>query len=95
MKAKVAYTYGWTDREMLSMPYKTFLEYWRAIKSLESEEQLLAFEAHSVVNLERAKRKEVIGRYRRNISSIIDKSGGRLATVQDLAKAFARMQMNG
>jgi hypothetical protein len=95
MKAKMAYTYGWTDRDIQSMPYKTFLEYWLAIKAIESEEQMLEFEANCFSKLEKSKRKEVIGRYRRNVSSVIDRTDGKLATVKDLAKAFARMKMNG
>lgn len=95
MKAKVAYTYGWTDAEINVMPYPVFLEYWRAITPIEAGVQLLNIESASIGMADSKDRKKLIQHYRSEIKSSIDRSEGRLGTVQDLANAFARMRMNG
>jgi hypothetical protein len=95
MKAKVAYTYGWTDAYIESMPHPVFLDYWKAITPIEAEEQLRGFEICSVPHMKKPDRKELVGKYRRLMKSMIDRSGGKLASVKDLAKAFARMRMDG
>jgi len=77
------------------MPVKLFREYSRAIDVLISEEQLRNIEVAFAPNLKKEDRKTLVRKYKTNISSLIDRAGGKLGTVQDVAKAFARMRMNG
>lgn len=92
MKAKVAYTYGWSDEQMTRMKYDTFLDYWIAITVIESEAQLLNIEAACAHIVKKSAREKMISRYRRGTRNSISKTTGRLGTIQDVAKAFARMQ---
>jgi hypothetical protein len=90
MMAKTAYTYGWTHDEMRGMSYPIFLDYWLAITAIESENQLMNVESACSPKKKKSVREKLINRYRRVKSSLINKTGGKLATVQDVAKAFAR-----
>ncbi len=91
----MAYTYGWGDRDIENMPYRSLMQYWLAINVIESEQQLMAIEAACAPMLDKSKRKEMIRGYRTKIRSGVNKSDGKTATIQDVAKAFARMQANG
>jgi hypothetical protein len=72
------------------MSYPIFLDYWLAITAIEAENQLMNVEAACSPNMKKQSREKMINRYRRMKSSLINKTGGKLATVQDVAKAFAR-----
>lgn len=95
MKARVCRFYGWTPDVVNNLPLKEFNSYSLAIDVLSSEEQLTDLQTHFSTHLKKEKRKELVDRLRHKIRSGIDRTGGKLATVQDLAKAFARMKMNG
>lgn len=48
-----------------------------------------------IPNLKKEKRRESVSRYRKIINGLINRSDGKVTTIQDVAKAFARMKMNG
>lgn len=60
-----------------------------------SEEQLNAMEVAFAPKVKAEKRKEIIQKYKTKIRTLIDRTQGKRATVEDLARAFARMRMNG
>ena len=95
MKARVARFYGWKPHEIENMPSVVFNRYSQAIEVLQSEEQLLRLEVMFAPNLKKEDRKNLVRRHKTKIRNNVDRSGGKLATPQDLAKAFARMQTDG
>ena len=95
MKAKVAYTYGWNDEDIDNMPYRSLMQYWLAINVLEAEEQLRQVEVACAPMLDKGKRKNLIQSYKAKIRSGIKRTDGRLASIQDVAKALAGMMKRG
>ena len=95
MKAKVARYYGWSAWHLENLPFALFMEYYKAIDVLTSEEQLLAIQVAVSPKLKREKWKELVSKHQRTIKSGVDRTEGRPANIQDVAKAFARMKMNG
>ena len=95
MKARASRFYGWTPSTIDNMPIKTFYEYLRAIDVLSSEEQLMKIEVEFAPHLKKEQRKDLVRKYKTKIRSLVDRTAGKLGSVQDVAKAFARMRMNG
>lgn len=95
MKARASRFYGWTPDVIDNMPIVTFKQYFKAIDVLSSEEQLLKIEAEFAPHLKKDQRKELVRKYKTRIKSLVDRTGGKLGSIQDVAKAFARMRMNG
>ena len=77
------------------MPVIVFREYVKAIDVLSSEEQLSRLEVEFGPHLKKEHRKQLVSRHKRIVKSLVDRTGGKTANIQDVAKAFARMQMNG
>ena len=95
MKAKLAYTYGWTDGEIESLPYRDLMQYWMAITVIEAERQLLNIEVACAPMMDKEPRKNLIRSYKQKCRMLIDTTDKKLASIKDVAKAFARMKMNG
>ena len=95
VKARTARFYGWTNEHIDNLPLPVFHEYAKAIDVLASEEQLVSLEAQFAPHLKDAGRKDLVRKHKAKIRSGVDRTQGKLATVESLAKAFARMQMNG
>lgn len=95
MRAKIARFYGFSHKEMESLTVKDFFDYTIAMEVLYSEEQLGKLEVEFAPHLKKEKRTETIRKHKTKIKSLVDRTEGRLATVEDLAKAFARMQQRG
>lgn len=91
MKAKVANFYGWTNDEINNLPISIFNDYFISITPIIAEQQLMAFEANTFPHIKKEQRRNAIGKYKRMLSMYVDKTGGKLATIKDVAKAFARM----
>lgn len=89
MKAKVAYTYKWTDREIREMPFKIFYQYWLAIAPLEAEDMLRGFKVSVYPHLKPQKAKELFNRIKLIITKSINKTGGKLA---DYNSVMAKLQ---
>jgi hypothetical protein len=71
------------------------MEYYRAIDVITSEEQLSAIQVAIAPNLKHEKFKEVVRDYQRTIKRGVDRTDGKTASIQDVAKAFAGMMNNG
>lgn len=84
MKAKVAYTYKWTDREINGMPAKVFHQYWLAITALEAEDMLRGFKMSVYPHLKNIKAKELFSSTKRLIGRVINRSNGKLASYDDV-----------
>ena len=95
MKARVARFYGWNHDHIQELPVQAFYQYLRAIDVLTSEEQLRYLQVEFAPHIKPEKRKELVNELKARIKSSVDRTGGRLATVADLAKAFAGMIKNG
>jgi len=77
------------------MTAAVFNEYYLAIDVLSSEEQLFTFEAHFAPHMKKEDRKNTVGRHKSRIRNLVNRTKGKLGSIQDVAKAFARMRMNG
>ena len=95
MKAKVAYTYGWTDKYIDSLEFRVFLDYYKSITPIEAEAQLRGFEVAIVPNLDKKTRRELVRNYKKMMAESVERPTKKLGSIQDVAKAFARMRMNG
>lgn len=67
------------------------MEYWLAINIIEAEDQLKNIETACAPMLDKSKRKDMIQNYKSRIKRGIKRTDGRLASIQDVAKAFAGM----
>ena len=95
MKAKVARFYGWAASEIELMPFSLFYDYYRAIEVVNSEEMLEGIEIAVSPHLKQEKFREVIKNKQRKIKMLMDATEGRQASIEDVAKAFARMGISG
>ena len=95
MKAKSARFYGWSAVQIEDMPQALFMEYYRAISVLTSEEQLLEMQIAVSPDLKKEKWKALVQQHRLTIRNGVDRHDGKTASMEDVAKAFARMRLNG
>lgn len=84
MKAKVAYSYGWTDREIMSMPWESFLEYWKAITPIEAQKALADISVFNYSKMKKENRQKLDRKLRTDAYSSIDNTEGRLANYNDV-----------
>ena len=84
MKAKVAYTYGWTDEVINRMPYKTFLQYWIAITPIEAEMLLGQMNAAAYPHMKRPAAKKFFQQVKRQTTQLINKSQGKVKSYKDV-----------
>ena len=86
--------YGWDPWQVENMPVRVFNEYFRAMDVLSAEEQLSGIQIALSPDLKKEKRGELIRKLEQR-HRMVDRSGGKLADIKDVAKAFARMKMDG
>lgn len=97
MKAKVARTYGWSEKDMESLSIKKFYEYWLCIPALESQSTLNMIQASQYPHLkDRSARTKVFNKLSKVIKSVVkNPNDGKTATFGNLMKSISRMSGNG
>ena len=88
MKAKIAFTYGWTDKEIESLPIRTFLYYWIAITPIEAEKARLECAISAYPYLKKPDIKKFDRRLAQDARKFIDSNEGKLASYSDIAARF-------
>ena len=96
MKAKLAYNYGWTDQEILDLPWKTLSEYYTALTPLIAEETCLMMNTVAYPHLKTSKATKLFKSFKGLCDMVSDDDGPveRLST-KDVAKNLARRLMGG
>ena len=96
MKSKVAHVYGWTDKYIISLQWRVFLEYWRSIRILENEKILLEIRSCGFPHMEKSAREKMIRGIESEIKKSIDFSSidGGEDEYKNLAALLARI-ING
>jgi len=88
MKAKIAYTYGWTDAYISRMPYRKLLRYWKAITPIEAQKALIDFEVSSYPHLVKGGKEKLLKKYNELAYQTI-KSEQEVVSIQELANRMA------
>lgn len=83
MKAKVARTYGWTDKEISSMPAKVFNQYWIAITPIEADEMIRGMKVAVYPHLKASNAKKLFNEVKRQVKQYINFSDGKLSNYED------------
>ena len=90
MKSKVAFTYGWTDKEISLMPHKIFMKYWISITPIEAEQLMGALNTSAYPNMKRPDAKKFYSQVQRQMTQLIDKTGGKVKSYKDVVDNLTR-----
>ena len=88
MKAKIAYTYGWTDAYISKMPYRRLLTYWKAITPIEAQQALTAMDVASFPHLKKSGIDKLVKKYNEMAYLSID-TKRESVSIEELAKQMA------
>lgn len=95
MKAKVAHFYGWTDRDIITMPFKKFMEYWNCISAIEAQNALMDLQVVSYPNMKKSDRSKLFNNLKKTSQAVIRQSGNKVLTTQEMAAQLARTLKSG
>lgn len=90
MTARVARYYGWTKKEIDSLPYSDFLRFHRCIENLTAEEQLMNLNVSAYPHLKRASATKLRKSLERQATRGIQ-TGQRLSVKDQALKALGKL----
>lgn len=82
--------YGWTDEYIMSMPYKTFLEYSKCVEPIYSKEAMLMVSVASYPHMSKQGRSDVWKSLKKHLSIVVDSGQNKVKSYKEVAENLAR-----
>jgi hypothetical protein len=89
MKARLAYYYGWTDKEILKLKWSTFRNYLKCTESFEAQEAMTMIQASAYPNLKSKKDRDKIFNSYSKMADIIKKDNEKVSSIEDFANILS------
>lgn len=77
------------------MPLKTFYAYYQCITMLDAEKTMVALNVQSYPWMKVPEQRSFFNQIKMMMKKYIDRTGGRLATMGDVMKAFGKQPLDG
>lgn len=85
MKARLAYYYGWNDREILNLSWSEFRNYLKCTEAFEAREAMTLIQATSYPNLKSKKDRDKVFNHYQKMADVVKPDVEKVSSIEEFA----------